>query len=123
MSAPHVDEFGRLVVNSLRDEAIDFFDGLAVGRWRSPQTSSLQSEMASFTDAQRDIVRRCVIKSLDVGIHIFLFNLSELHDRFHKIDVTVEEQSVIDASDGLHGESFGDDGWIRRFGKHSEGRD
>src|SRR5947209_3320537 len=64
---PEADRFGAFVMANLRDKAIDFFDGLSCGRWKSARTQPLQAALAAMTFEQRAVVRRCVIAAVDAG--------------------------------------------------------
>jgi hypothetical protein len=120
MAAPEVDEFGQLLVASLRDAALDFFDGLVREHWKSPSTQRLQADLAGLSPGQREIVRRCVVACVDRSIHDFLFALSEAHDTHNGIRVVVHGKDIAELSDGLHGEPYGENGWVAKFGKHPE---
>jgi len=120
MAHPSVDKFGKLIVTSLRDRAIDFFDLLAKSHWKTPGLQRLQSDLRTFTPAQLAIVRRCIMQSIDHGMHDFLFALVEAHECGQSVEIVVNGENVVPLSDGLHGEQFTDDGWIARFGKHPE---
>src|SRR5574341_429855 len=78
MSKAALDKFGELIVQSLRDRTIAHYDGLANGHWKAPALIGLEQELQALDEYQRSIVRRCVISSIDVGIHDFLFHLQEL---------------------------------------------
>ncbi len=112
--------FGKLIVTSLRDRAIDFFDMAAEGKWKAPALQSLQSDLSALTTAQRQIVRKCVIAAIDSGMHDFLFALQTNNDAKDRIEVLANGQNVAELSDGLHGEQFGKNGWITKFGKYPE---
>ncbi len=123
MAHPAVDKFGALVVNKLRDAAIEHYDGLASQRWKAPALQQLQSDLASLSPDQRAVVRRCVISAIDSGMHDFLFGIVEQHDDDESIHLLVDGHDVAALSDGLHGEQFTDDGWIAKFGAYSENGD
>ena len=120
MAHTAVDKFGRLVISRLRDNAIEHYDGLAKNRWKSPALQQLQTDLATLTEEQRAIVRRCVISALDTGMHDFLFGLVEAHEMEEGIEVIVDGENVSELSDGLQGEQFTEDGWIAKFGAYSE---
>ncbi|MCA9267540.1 MAG: hypothetical protein KDA41_03675 [Planctomycetales bacterium] len=120
MTDAALDKFGRLVVNQLRDKAIDHFDALAAKQYKAPSLAKLQVDLGSLNAQQQAIVRRCVISAVDVGLHDFLFGLVESHDFSGGVVVLSDGKNVVELSDGLHGEQFTDDGWIARFGKHPE---
>jgi hypothetical protein len=113
-----LDKFGEFVVTNLRDAAIDHADALLAAHWKAPGLKSLQADLRRLTDEQRAIVRRCVIETVDGGLHDFLFALQEQHDAGAGIAVFVEGRPVAAESDGLHGEPYSDEGWFARFSKY-----
>jgi hypothetical protein len=113
------DKFGEFIITKLRDEAIDFYDGLAKEHWKSPSTQKLQTELSKFTEKQR----RCVFAAVDYGLHNFLFGLGEANDFDQGIAVVVDGKNVAEQSDGLEGEPCGKNGWIAKYGKHPESED
>ena len=120
---PQADKFGAFIMKKLRDEAIDYYDGLARKHWKAPGLQPLQVALATMTPEQRAVVRRCIISSVDAALHSFLFGLGEAHDRNEGIAVTVDGKNIVEQSDGLHGELFGDDGWYGRYSKHGQPSD
>jgi hypothetical protein len=112
-----LDTFGRFIMESLRDRAIGNYDGLAASKWKSPRVAGLQKALAAFTEEQRDVVRQCVVDSVDVAIHDFLFKLQEIADFKNDIQVLVDGQNIVPLSDGLQGEPYGKTGWIQRFSR------
>ncbi len=118
---PAANKFGEFLVRNLWDESVEFFDRLARGRWKTPALRQLQEDLAAFSPEQRAIVRQCVLQSLGAGLHRFLFALGEAHESGQGIAVVVDGVDVAGQSDGLHGETFGPDGWMARYSKHPEG--
>src|SRR5260221_13394506 len=112
------DRFGAFVIANFRDEALDFFGGLARGHWKSARVQGLQTALAAMAPEQRAVVRRCVLASLDAGLHEFLLALMEGHDQEGSISVLVEGLNVADQSDGLQGGLHGNSGWLVRHSKH-----
>jgi hypothetical protein len=123
MAAPEVDKFGQLLVTKLRDTALDFFEGLALGHWKSPSLKRLQAGLAGLSPRQHELVRRCVVACVDRGVHDFLFALGESHDSDSGIQIVVDGRDIAELSDGLQGEPHGEHGWIAKFGKHPEGQE
>jgi hypothetical protein len=121
MATPELDKFGRVLVTSLRDAALDFYDGLTCGHWKSPAAQQLQLDLAKLSPEQVEVVRRCVVACVDSGIHDFLFALSEAHDFGTGITVVVDGKNIAELSDGLQGEPYGVKGWVAKFSKHSPG--
>jgi hypothetical protein len=52
------------------------------------------------------------------GMHDLLFALQEQADAGGAIRVLVDGNEVARVSDGLHGEIFGEDGWIARYSRY-----
>ncbi len=116
--ATELDTFGAFVMQHLRDEALDYFDGLTEAKWKAPSLKRLQEDLAALAPAERSVTRRCLLAAIDAGVHGFLFSLQEQQEEEHGIRVLADGQDVADVSDGLHGEPFGDDGWQARFSKY-----
>jgi hypothetical protein len=122
MSKP-LDKFGEFVVTKLRDAVIDHADVLLAAHSKAPGLQALQAELRRLTPDQRAIVRRCVVESVDSGLHDFLFALQEEYDAGGGVLVVVDGKSVAAESDGLHGEPYTVDGWYARFSKHGSHSD
>ena len=66
-------------------------------------------------EQQRALLRRCLVESLDTGLHDFLFRLQEDRPGIDRIEILVDGVSIIPLSDGLQMELFGEDGWLARL--------
>lgn len=115
-----IDKFGTIVMENLRDNAIDFFEKLVKGHWKAPKLQKLQAELKSFDQEQIEIIRKVLFQSIDTGIHDFLFKLQEQVDFENEIEINVQGINILKASDGLHGELFTEDGWFEMFSKYGE---
>ena len=114
---PAANKFGEFIVKNLYDEAIDFFEMLSKGHWKAPGLKALQAQVQALSPGQLDLVRSCIQKAVGAGLHRFLFALGEAYDFKQGIAVMVDGINVVEQSDGLHGESFGPDGWMAKFSK------
>lgn len=120
MAHPAVDKFGEFIITRLRDHSIDHFNGLAEGLWKAPALQELQADLATLNEEQMHIVRRCVLSTVDAGLHDLLSGLVEAHEEEEGIEVFVDGENIAELSDGLNGEQFSDKGWIAKFGAYSE---
>lgn len=120
IAGPQAGKFGEFLMTNVRDAAIDRFDSLSSNRLKSPRTESLRKVLAGMTAENRAVIRRCVLACVDTGLHDFLFALQQLADFDNDIQVIVDGKNVVEQSDGLHGELFGDDGWFARYSKHGK---
>jgi len=112
-----LDTFGQIVVENLRDRAIEFYDILAAAQWKAPSLFNLQEELKTLGEHERTLLRRCIIAALEHGIHDFLFSLQEDRPGIAHVEIFVDGVSIIPLSDGLQAEIFGEDGWFDRFSK------
>jgi hypothetical protein len=115
--------FGKFVMENLRDKGIDCFDRLAAGKYRAPSVQKLQQDLQGLGPAGVAVARRALVDCLDNAIHDLLFKLQEQADFANDIRVIVRGVNVVDASDGIHGEAFGPEGWQAKFSKYGEAPD
>lgn len=112
-----LDKFGEFIVVNLRDKAIETAEMLLENGSKSPQTKILQDELSTFNAAQKAIVANVVKTSIDAAIHDFLFAIEEQADFENDIQIIVNEENIVEMSDGLQGELFTQDGWLEKYSK------
>ena len=112
-----LDKFGEFIVVNLRDKAIETAEMLLENGSKSPQTKILQDELLTFNAAQKAIVANAVKASIDAAIHDFLFAIEEQADFENDIQIIVNEENIVEMSDGLQGELFTQDGWFEKYSK------
>ncbi len=112
-----LDKFGEFIVVNLRDKAIETAEMLLENGSKSPQTKILQDELLTFNAAQKAIVANAVKTSIDAAIHDFLFAIEEQADFENDIQIIVNEENIVEMSDGLQGELFTQDGWLEKYSK------
>lgn len=112
-----LDKFGEFIVVNLRDKAIETAEMLLENGSKSPQTKILQDELLTFNAAQKAIVANAVKASIDAAIHDFLFAIEEQADFENDIQIIVNEENIVEMSDGLQGELFTQDGWLEKYSK------
>lgn len=110
--------FGDFLVKNLRDKGIKNAETLLNNKSKSPSLLKLQSELNNFSEPQKALIKEVVIKSIDTAIHDFLFAIQELSDFENNIQILVNGQNIVELSDGIHGESFSDDGWNVKYSEY-----
>jgi len=114
MSDP-LDKFGEFFVQNLRDKMLHNLEMMLSSGWKAPDLQELQVKLSGFTDAQKQVVRELAERITTAGMHDLLFAIA---DSGGVVRVLVDGQEIANLSDGLHGEIFGDEGWITRFSKY-----
>ena len=113
-----LDKFGKFFVQNLRDRMFDDLERLLSGSCKAPKKQKLQGQISGLTDAQKQVLRDLVEELTTAGMHDLLFAIQEEADAGGAFKVLVDGQAVAKLSDGLHGEIYGDTGWIVRFSKY-----
>ena len=113
-----LDKFGEFFVQNFRDKALQNLQFLFEQKWKAPSLQDLQGRLAALREAERDLVYELVDDILTTAMHDLLFAIQESHDFGEGIEVLVDGKPVAGLSDGLHGEIFCDNGWIKRFSKY-----
>jgi hypothetical protein len=113
-----IDKFGKFLVENLRDRGIQSAEFLLENKWKAPSLQELQLELSKLSDAQKGIVMQTVTQSIDTAIHDFLFAIQEKFDFDNDIQIFVDNQNIVELSDGVHGEAYTDEGWNAKFSKY-----
>ncbi len=74
-----------------------------------------QKKTASLGNAEKQLVRELADEIITAGTHDLLFAIEEESDTQGAIKVLVYCEEVTKDSYGMHGDIFGDTGWIVRF--------
>jgi hypothetical protein len=138
-----LDMFGSFLMETLRDHAIDFYNGLAQGEWQSSRLQPLQAQLATWSAEQQEIARQCLIEAVDYALHRFLVRLEEIADDFAEVEedlegsdeekregpaeckghlqVLVDGQDVTRLAENLRWGLFGEDGWVALYSRYPGG--
>lgn len=111
-----LDEFGKFLMENLRDKSIQFAEKLIDEKWNAPDLQEIQQKISTFSDEDKKLILSFIIGSIDNGIHDFLFALQEQT----KIKIQFDDINIENLSDGLHGEIFTREGWRHKFSKYGE---
>lgn len=103
------------VVAAARDEGRDLAERLLSGRARAPSFAELQTRLAGLDAAEKALVVQVTEECLVAALHSLLFAMT---GEDGAPAIVVEGRNVADDSDGLHGELFGEGGWLARFSKY-----
>ena len=113
-----LDKFGEFFISKIRDNPYEYFLGLLDGKWKNYDSIKITNDLSKFNPEQIEIIKKILLSSLDVALHDFLFGINEENT----FDIVAKEEnksaSLKEMSDGLWGEPFGADGWIKRYSKY-----
>jgi hypothetical protein len=116
-----LDKFGEFFVRNTRDKMLFDLHMLLRGEWKAPALRPLQKKISKLSAAEKEVVREMVEHITTGGMHDFLFALQEhADDADGSVRLIVDGVEVAKLSDGMHGEIFGEDGWIARFSEYPQ---
>ena len=116
-----VEKFGKLVIECFKDNAVDTFEWFLTDRGAPDLNRVLSARIKDIPDETKDALRDCVIQSVMTGVHDFLHGLEVAQDFGEGIEVTVDGINIVQASDGLNYEIFGEDGFDAKFSNYPTG--
>jgi len=118
-----LDKFGKIIIDNLRDKQIDYFKGLLEDKWKAEDLKELQQKLKQFNQEERKVLNELIENILTHSIHDFLFSIQENSDLDKGLEILIDNENIATLSDGLHGEIFGDEGWIQKFSKYKSERE
>jgi len=113
---PLLDKFGELLMKRVRDKAIADWERIVGGQMKGVTAERVRQQLASFNDEEKATVLKLVPQIVDSTIHHLLFTIEQENSIEVRVsDANLPPQNVREASDGLSGEPYGNNGWIARF--------
>ena len=115
MTHPVLDEFGRRLIEEVRDETISDWAMIAAGRMKGERADRLRTIINSLSAGSNDL-GSLVPEVVDSVLHHLLRWTEEEHDFRIVGDVAGQVvDDLVEESDGFAGELHTDQGWIARF--------
>lgn len=115
-----LNDFGRKIINSVRDQAIFEFEAILFGKMKSESAIKLHNELKTFDKHQIDVLKKTIFASIDNVIYNTL-DMLEQNEESMRLLVSHDgnnERNIVEISDGLSGELFSKNGWIEKFSKY-----
>jgi hypothetical protein len=111
-----LDFFGQVLIERVRDEAIDDWERIFQGKMRDNESKNIFETLRSFSPEQIQIIINLFPKIVDTTLHHLLWTLEQEED----VNLLVKDKenkfiNIREISDGLAGELYTEDGWISRF--------
>lgn len=114
-----LDRFGALLIERVRDKAIQDWAKILDGRMKGETAQGLYPYISQLEPRELALVRRLVPMIIDTALHHLLWTL----EQEESVDISVRTERLLvpslrGISDGLAGELYG---WILRFSMKVEG--
>ena len=119
MNQKTLDLFGRILIQRIRDEAIEEWYDILNGKKKGVTAKKIQKLLTSFDEEQLDVLRQIIPEIVDTTLHYLLWTLEQENSINVFVEINGEMNSNIrDVSDGLAGELYSEDGWIAKYSKY-----
>lgn len=118
MNNKFLDLFGEILMQRVRDEAIEQWEMTLKGKMKNENSQRLYN--LATASGQSQLINELVPQIVDTTLHHLLWTL----EQEDSIDISVsnddKKASLKALSDGLPGELYTEDGWISRFSNKSK---
>ena len=122
MKKEALDQFGRILMERGRDRTVVNWDKILDGTMKGKSCEAIKQRLAHLSPEQIEVVRWLVPQIVDTSLHYVLWALEQENSISLLIkDEHGEMHNLREASDGLPGELYTEDGWIARFSKQRKG--
>lgn len=113
-----LDVFGELIMKHVRDETVSTWDRMLDGQMKGLTAQDVNKKVSSFSEEQLEIIKWMIPKIVDQGLHNLLVMFEESDELFLGLNrENGDKEDIKEESDGLSGELYTEDGWIKRFSK------
>jgi len=116
MSNPSLEKLGELLMRRVRDKAIGDWEGIVTGEMRGTTGARVRQQLTAFGPQQTNVLLKLLPQIVDTTLHHLLWTL----EQEQSVNLLAKDEHDVfynarEASDGLAGELYGDQGWIARF--------
>lgn len=112
MNSNNLDQFGEALIKQVRDVTIRHWDKIVNGTMSDEETRIINS----LGENEIELVKRLIPKIIDTTLHYLLWKAEQQSPIFLGLRTTdgkIEDISSI--SDGLSGELYGENGWLKKY--------
>lgn len=113
-----LDKFGESLMVNVRDYSITQWNKTINGQLKGKTAQRIRPMISELSGDQKEILLSLVPEIVDTVLHHLLVLLEQ--DEDINVEVAAEGErmsSLREASDGLAGELYTEDGWIARFSR------
>ena len=112
-----LDEFGKIVIEDIYDDGLNFFDALSTGTTKWGTDKEYTEVLQRMPQEDQKILRQYIVSVYRTSIFGFL-DIFETREQFKIIHHKNGKQTdLVEISEMLKAEIHGEEGWIARFSK------
>ncbi|QDT25081.1 hypothetical protein Enr10x_03750 [Gimesia panareensis] len=123
MSKAALDHFGEFLIQQVRDQSIVHWEMILSGQMKGERSQKLRELLSQCSQEDLRMFQSLLPEIADTVLHYLLQGFDEVEDEIKITVDTGSEQvaSLSEASDGLAGELYTEEGWIARFSEYTPG--
>lgn len=106
-----LNDFGKVFMNEVRDITIHEINMIIDNKSKGDYLKEFNDAILYFSNDEKELIKHLIPRIVDTTLHYMLFMI-EQHD---EISLKFENEELKNISDGLCGELYGYDGWIKKF--------
>jgi hypothetical protein len=114
MTDKNLDRLGSILMQQVRDDVLDTWAAIISGKIKAPRLAEISRRIRKFNGAPEQLVAALAPEIVDACLSRMLAMLQSNEE----FALLVNGEDVRDASDGLAGELYGEDGWIAKHSSH-----
>ena len=111
-----LDNFGKVYINQVRDNSLFLLNAIITGHMTDNKSQLLHNQLKNFSDKEIELIHQLSTYLIDNTLHNVLF-LFEEYPEWKLIDE--DQNNLAELSDGLSGELYTENGWIKKFSSYS----
>lgn len=110
-----LDNFGKCLMQYCRDHSLSLVSKILQGKMRSPNQKAVGEALQNLTPEEKKAIED-LTKLLFNGITFQFEQFLNRHTEYKLMYIDGDSSiDLLDLSDGLFGEMFGEDGWIEKY--------
>lgn len=113
-----LEDFGELIIQAVRDTTIKKYKMIQTGKMKSQEALRLHEKLKSLSPENLVLINEIVVGTVGDALHNFLWLLEEQDE---DTELKYKNKNVAHLSDGLCGELYSDEGWIKKYSKYETG--
>jgi len=116
-----LEEFGEIYIRFVRDTVLKQMISIINGESKALASKILYNNISAISSINKKHLEEVLIHTVDKCLHYTLFMLEEYQDQL-KLTIKNEDAkdySLVEISDGLCGELYTRDGWVKKYSNYS----
>lgn len=117
-----LNQFGKVYIESVRDNSLHTLDNILNGAAKAPSLKELNEELKSLslTSDAIELIQKIATRMVDTTLHNTLFLFEQELDGWQISNPDEAVDSIANISDGLSGELYSPNGWIKKYSRYDD---